>query len=614
MLVHFRPTEFAFASVLSSCGNDRGRQIHALALKICYDTYVYVANALITMYCSSCSYGGVKGGGEDEAWRVFKTMEIRNMISWNSMIAGFQLRGLGVRALNLFTEMHRSGMGFDRASLLSIFSSLCGSNDDLVNLGLKCCFHLHCLTVKIGFISQIEVATALVKTYSNLGGDIGDCYRLFLETSGCWDVVSWTGIITAFSERNPEEALLLFCWLRREELAPDKYTFSIVIKACAGLATERHALAVHLQVIKAGFEYDMVLANALIHAYARCGSIALSKQVFDEMGFRDTVSWNSMLKAYALHGQAKESLHLFSQMNAHPDAATFVALLSACSHAGMVKEGIKIFDTMVENYGIFPQLDHFACMVDLLGRAGRILEAEELISKMPMEPDSVVWSALLGACRKHGETHLAKLAAAKLQELEPENSLGYVQMSNIYCSGGSFGEAGLIRKEMRGCRVRKEPGLSWIEIGNWVHEFASGGQCHPQREAVYAKLEGMVRQLKEIGYVPETSSALHDIEEEHKEEQLYHHSEKLAFVFAIMNAGSLHSGGGVIRIMKNIRICVDCHNFMKLASDLVQKEIVVRDSNRFHHFKNREQRFNQFRGWALGVSPSMVVFQISMDD
>ncbi|KDP45587.1 hypothetical protein JCGZ_17194 [Jatropha curcas] len=273
-------------------------------------------------------------------------------------------------------------------------------------------------------------------------------------------------------------------------------------------------------------------------------------------------------------------------MNVPPDSATMVAILSACSHAGKVEEGIKIFDSMFDTHGIVPQLDHYACMVDILGRAGRVVEAKELINRMPMQPDSVVWSALLGSCRKHGDANLAKLAADRLKELQPRNSLGYVQMSNIYCSGGSYNEAGIIRKEMKGSRVRKEPGLSWIEIGNMVHDFAAGGSRHPQRKTICSRLDFLIGQLKEIGYVPETSLALHDIEEEHKEEQLYHHSEKLALAFALMNEGNSPSGKTAIKIMKNIRICVDCHNFMKLASDLLHKEIVVRDSNRFHQFRN----------------------------
>ncbi|XP_022730284.1 pentatricopeptide repeat-containing protein At1g71420 [Durio zibethinus] len=579
MLVDCRPNEFAFTSVLSSGDYLRGKQVHALAVKMGLDASVYVANGLITMYSKSYKI--------EEAWTLFKSMRYWSLVSWNSMIAGFHLAKLGMQAIGVFVKMHHEGIGFDRATLLSIFSSLCGSSGIDIDLGLKFCLQLYCLSVKTGFISEVEVATAFMKAYSDFGGDVSEFYHLFLEPSCPGDIVFWTSIITAFAERDPLEAFFLYRQLLREGLTPDLYTFSIVLKACGGFVTEQHALAIHSQMIKAGFEDETVLKNALIHSYARCGSIALSKQVFEEMGCHDLVSWNSMLKAYGLHGKAKEALQLFPQMDVKPDTATFVALLSACSHAGLVEEGIRIFDSMFKNYGIIPQLDHYACMVDILGRAGRIIEAEELISRMPMEPDFVVWSALLGSCRKHGETQLAKTAVAKLKEMEPKSSLGYIQMSNLYSSSGSFNEAGTIRKEMNVTGVKKEPGLSWIEVGNQVHEFASGGRHHPQREAICTKLEGLIGQLKEIGYVPEISFALHDIEEEHKQEQLFRHSEKMALVFAIMNEGSLHCRGSVIRIMKNIRICVDCHNFMKLAAYLLQKEIIVRDSNRFHHFKNK---------------------------
>ncbi|KAL9437606.1 hypothetical protein AB3S75_023472 [Citrus x aurantiifolia] len=585
LLQYFYPNEFSLASVLISCDYLHGKLVHALALKLSLDAHVYVSNALINMYSKSCA---------DEAWKVFQNMEFRNVISWNSMIAAFRACKLEAQAIELFAKMNTEGVGFDRATLLSVLTSLSGSRELDVDLGLRFCFQLHCLSVKTGFISGIKVISALVKAYSDLGGDIDDCYKLFLETGNSRDVVLWTGMITAFAECEPEEALFLFRQLQREGMVPDWCTFSIVLKACAGLVTERHVSAVHSLVAKYGFEDDTVIANALIHAYARCGSISFSKQVFDKMTYHDLVSWNSILKAYALHGQAKEALQLFSNMNVQPDSATFVSLLSACSHAGLVQEGNKIFHSMLENHGVVPQLDHYACMVDLLGRVGRILEAEKLIHEMPMEPDSVIWSALLGSCRKHGETRLAELAATKLKQLEPGDSLGFVQMSNIYCLSGSFNKARLIRKEMKGSRVRKEPGLSWIEIENRVHEFASGGKRHPQREAIFKKLEELIGQLKGMGYVPETSLALHDIEEEHKEEQLYHHSEKLALVFAIMNQGSLCRERSVIRIMKNIRICVDCHNFMKLASDLLGKEIVVRDSNRFHHFKDRRCSCNDY--------------------
>ncbi|XP_045809662.1 pentatricopeptide repeat-containing protein At1g71420 [Trifolium pratense] len=592
MLAWFRPNEFAFASVLSACEEcdiKYGLQVHAVACKMSLDFNVYVANALITMY-SKCSGGFSRCCDQtsDDAWALFKSMEYRNLISWNSMISGFQFRGLGDKAIGLFAHMYCNGIGFNSATLLGVFSSLnqCSSTlDDINNTYLRNCTQLHCLTIKSGLISEVEVATALVKSYANLGGHISDCYRLFRDTSGQHDIVSWTAIISVFAERDPEQAFLLFCQLHRENFVLDRYTFSIALKACAYFVTEKNAMAVHSQVIKQGFREDTVVSNALIHAYGRSGSLALSKQAFDEMRCHDLVSWNSMLKSYAMHGRAKDALELFKQMDVRPDSATFVALLAACSHAGLVDEGVKIFNSMTEIHGISPQLDHFACMVDLYGRAGKIFEAEELIREIPMKPDSVIWSSLLGSCRKHGKADLAKLAADKFKELDPKNSLAYIQMSNIYSSGGSFIEAGLMRKEMRDSKVRKRPGLSWVEVGKQVHEFTSGCQHHPQRAAILTRLETLIGQLKEMGYAPEISSPLHDIELEHIEDQLFHHSEKMALVFAIMNEASLTSGGNVIKIMKNIRICVDCHNFMKLASKLFQKEIVVRDSNRFHHFK-----------------------------
>ncbi|PON43398.1 DYW domain containing protein [Parasponia andersonii] len=583
MLLQYRPNEFAFASVLSSCVNGDGHfgwQVHTLALKMCLDACVYVANALITMYSKSGVYDG-----KTNAWTVFKFMEYQNTVSWNSMISVFQFHGLGARAMDLFTQMHSKGISFDRTTLISLFSSFVRNNND-TNTFPRFCFQLHCLTVKTGFISEVKVATALIKAYSDLVGNAVDSYRLFSETSCHWDVVSWTSIITIFAEQEPEKALLLFSQLCQEGLTPDWYTYSIVLKACAGLVTERHASAFHSRVIKVGFEGDTVLANSLIHAYARCGSISMSKQVFDEIKDHDVISWNSMIKAYALHGKAREALQLFSQINVQPDPTTFVALLSACSHAGLIEEGIRTFNCMQKSYNIAPQVDHYACMVDLYGRAGKIHEAEKLIGEMPMEPDSVVWSALLGSCRKHGNTQLAKFAAVKLQELDPRNSLGYVQMSNIHCSTGNFDEAGALWNEMKDYRVRKEPGLSWVEIGNKVHEFASGGRRHPDREVICSKLEGLIGKLKEMGYVPETNLALYDLEEEQKEEHLYHHSEKLALMFSVMNEGNLNPHGSVVRIVKNIRICLDCHNFMKLASDFLRREIVVRDSNRFHHFND----------------------------
>lgn len=512
-------------------------------------------------------------GLEDDGWLVFKAMSFRNQITWNSMIAGFLQNGRLHLSLELFVRMRRCGVEFDRATLISVISS-CSSIHD--------CRQLHSLCIKSGFSSEAEVATALVKVYTSLGGDFQECYDVFSAVTK-HDIMSWTGIITACCEQEPTEAVFMFRQLQREGFKPDRHALSIAVKACAGFATERHCMTLHVLILKSGYGNDTVLCNALIHAYSRCGNHKFSVFIFDQMEFHDKVSWNSIIKAHAAHGKGNEALRTFQCMDIPPDSATFVGILTACSHCGYVNEGRHIFKEMSEVYGIEPQCDHFTCMADILARAGELVEAEELIDQMPMEPDPVVWSALLGACRKHGETKIGKKAAQKLMELEPCNSVGYVMMSNMYCATRSFGDAAFVRKGMKECGVKKEPGLSWIEVGDHVHEFSAGGHRHPRRDEIFMELRRLVIKLKEMGYVADTRLVLHEIDEEHKEEHLLHHSEKMALVFGLMNATSNWTS---LKIMKNIRICEDCHGFIKLTSKYTGREIVVRDSNRFHHFRD----------------------------
>ncbi|GER27621.1 pentatricopeptide repeat-containing protein [Striga asiatica] len=567
MIFHFRPNDFAYASVLSVCDRPRGLQVHGLILKTGFGSWIYVANSLVAMYWKNSRDSG------SEAWRVFESMGYCNLVTYNSMISGLGMHGKGDRAMDLFIRMHHDGVKFDRATLLALVSSLCGSNEggDRI-VGLTCCLQLHSCGIKTGLVLDVGVKTALIKGYSALASEFSGCLKLFMETSGIdRDIVLWTGIMTACAEWEPQQALIFFSQMRREDLSPDCYVFSVMLKACANLVTGRTTSSFHCQVIITGFTNVIELGNALIHAYSRCGSIYCAEKVFGEMPKRDIVSWNSILKAYAVHGKAEKALDSFREMDVGPDGTTFVALLSSCSHAGMVKQGKNLFDAMKRNYGVVPQLDHYACMVDILGRAGHVSEAERIIREMPMRPDYVIWSAFLGACRKYGDARAASLASSNLKELDPENSLGYVLASNIYCLFRNYDEGGSLRIKMDRIGVRKEPGLSWTEVGHRVHEFACGGHRHPQIREIRANMEVLLRDLRKIGYAPETSLVLFDVEEEHKEEQLYQHSEKLALVFSLTSAGNSNRNGDVIKIIKNIRICLDCHNFMKFASKLVRK-------------------------------------------
>lgn len=268
------------------------------------------------------------------------------------------------------------------------------------------------------------------------------------------------------------------------------------------------------------------------------------------------------------------------QAGVKPNNITFVCVLSACSHAGLVDEGRHYFDSMFCDHGIMSTSEHYACMVDLLGRAGRIKEAEELINKMPIEPSASVWGALLGACRVHGDIELGKRAAENLLKLEPQCAGTHVLLSNIYAAAGRWDDVARVRKLMKDRGVKKETGVSWIEVRNTVHAFAVGDSLHPESERIHAMLETLTQQMKDAGYSPDTNCVLRDVEEEQKERILQHHSEKLALAFGLLTSPP----GATIRIKKNLRVCDDCHSSIKFISKIVGREIIVRDTHRFHVF------------------------------
>jgi pentatricopeptide repeat protein len=263
-----------------------------------------------------------------------------------------------------------------------------------------------------------------------------------------------------------------------------------------------------------------------------------------------------------------------------PNNITFTGILSACSHAGLLNEGMQYFDQMRQDYCIEPTMDHYTCMVDLLGRAGCLDEAHAFIQKMPFEPDAGVWGALLGPCRIHSNLTLGISTAERLLELEYPGH--YVLLSNIYAAAGRWDGVGKVRAMMKNKGIKKDPGCSWINVKNKVHAFIVGGKSHPQLPEIYVVLDNLAGKMKENGFVPSRDFALHDVEEEEKEQILCGHSEKLAVAFGLMNT----CPGSPIRIAKNLRVCGDCHIAIKIISKIVAREIIVRDTNRFHHFKN----------------------------
>ncbi|KAH7855333.1 hypothetical protein Vadar_023805 [Vaccinium darrowii] len=361
-------------------------------------------------------------------------------------------------------------------------------------------------------------------------------------------------------------------------------TYASVLTALSGLAAVDHGKQVHNHVLRAELPFYVVLQNSLIDMYSKCGNLTYSRRIFDNMTERTVISWNAMLVGYSRHGKGGEGVELFKllkeQNKVKPDTVTFLAVLSGCSHGGMEDRGLEFFDDMVSGKdGVEPEIEHYGCVVDLLGRSGELEKAFEFVKQMPFEPTAAIWGSLLGACRVHSNVDIGELVAKRLIEIEPENSGNYVILSNLYASVGRWEDVRNVRDLMNEKAVIKEPGRSWIELNQTLHTFHASERTHPRQEEVFAKVKELLVEIKQAGYIPDLSCVLHDVDEEQKEKILLGHSEKLALAFGLIDTPP----GKPVQVMKNLRICVDCHNFAKFVSKVYGREVSLRDKNRFHH-------------------------------
>eukprot|EP01018_Ginkgo_biloba_P007317 Gb_00862 [translate_table: standard] len=565
--------QITLASVISVCAGlavlEPGKQVHACVIKTAFGSNVFVASGLLDMYANS--------GIITEARKVFDRITKRDDVSWNAMIAGYSHHGHGEEALKLFQQMRQTGMKPDQFT----FASLLRSCAQLAALEQGKQVHVH--MIKTGYEPNIFAGSALVDMYVKCG-DIEDACKLFCSMPKR-DVVSWTAMVAGYCQQgNDEEALKLFGHMLCAGMKPNQFTFSSVLSACASLAALEQGRQIYAHIIKSNFVSEVSVENALVTMYSKCGNIEDARRVFDAMSNRNLISWNAMIAGCAQHGNGKEALQLFERMQQvtiKPNNVTFIGVLSACSHRGLVDEGWHYFESMKRDHGITAGMEHYACMVDILGRAGHLGEVEDLINKMPFKPSALIWRTLLAACRIHGNLELGEHVAKTLLELEPQDSATYVLLSNMYAASGRWDDVAKVREMMKAVRVKKERGCSWIELMNKVHEFAVEDRSHPQTEEIYAKLEELTLQIKAAGYVPGTNIGPHEEEQEQKVHSLTYHSERLAIAFGLLRT----SPGTTIRVVKNLRVCTDCHVATKFISKLVGREIVVRDSNRFHHFK-----------------------------
>ena len=414
-----------------------------------------------------------------------------------------------------------------------------------------------------------------------------DCARRVFDK--IWEpcVVTYNAMITGYARGSrPNEALSLFRELQARNLKPTDVTMLSVLSSCALLGALDLGKWMHEYVKKNGFNRFVKVNTALIDMYAKCGSLDDAVCVFENMAARDTQAWSAMIMAYAIHGHGLKAVSLFKEMRkagTEPDEITFLGLLYACSHTGLVEEGFEYFYGMRDKYGVIPGIKHYGCMVDLLGRAGRLEEAYEFIVGLPIRPTPILWRTLLSACGSHGNVELGKRVIEQIFELDDSHGGDYIILSNLCARAGRWEDVNYVRKLMNERGVVKIPGCSSVEVNNVVHEFFSGDGVHSVSTKLHQALDELVKELKLVGYVPNTSLVFHaDMEDEEKEVTLRYHSEKLAITFGLLNTPP----GTTIRVVKNLRVCGDCHSAAKLISLIFDRQIILRDVQRFHHFKD----------------------------
>lgn len=565
--------QFTFPSVLAACAKVQagnfGAQVHSCIVRTGFEANVFVQTALVDMYA--------KCRDLESAMMVLKNMEVDDVVSWNSMIVGCVRQGCEEEALSLFQKMHARDMKLDHFTYPSILNCFASTKD------MKNAMSVHCLIVKTGFEAHKLVNNALVDMYAKQG-NLGCAFQVFNNMPNK-DVVSWTSLVTGYALNDrPEEALKLFCDMRMAGIYPDHIVLASILSACAELTVVELGRQVHANFVKSSLRSSLSVDNSLLTMYAKCGCIEDASSVFGSMESQDVITWTALIVGYAQNGKGKDSVRLYEEMVAtgiKPDFITFIGLLFACSHAGLLESGRSYFASMEKVYGIKPGPEHYACMIDLLGRSGKLVEAEKLLNQMDVEPDATVWKALLAACRVQGNLELGERAAKNLFEIEPTNAVPYIMLSNMYSAKGNWEEAAKIRRTMKSKGISKEPGCSWVEINSRVHSFMSEDRSHPITAEIYSKIDEIMLRIKEAGYVPDISLALHNTDEEGKEIGLAYHSEKLAIAFGLLTVPP----GSPIRIFKNLRVCGDCHTAMKYISRVFLRHIILRDSNCFHHFK-----------------------------
>ncbi|KAF3791873.1 Pentatricopeptide repeat-containing protein [Nymphaea thermarum] len=477
------PNKVTVVSLLSACARfhalGRGQWLHSFIKDNKIRCDVLVGNALVNMY--------TKCGDLQNAGQVFNNMKMKNTVSWNVLIGGFVQNNLPAEALALFQKMKQNGMKPSEVTMVNLLSA-CARLGDLEEGK-----NLHSYINDYNINWDTFVRNALINMYAKCG-DMNSAAQVFhtIPTSEK-DVVTWTTMITGYVQGNCfKEALSLFHMMQTSRVPPNAVTLVSLLSACAQLGALEQGKWIHAYIDEKLVKSDVFVGNALVDMYSKCGCIEKAVQIFHNIPKKDIFSWNSVIGGLAVNGYGREALAIFGQLleesDIFPDHVTLTAVLCACSHAGMVSEGMDHFSNMKNLYNISPTIEHYGCMVDLLGRAGLLKEAVSFTEKMPFEPNSIIYGSLLSACRVHHELELGELIAEEILMLAPNDDGAYILLSNMYSEAGKWNKVRRVRRKMGSQGIDKAPGCSLVEVNGIVHEFLAGDTSHPQCGEIYLNL------------------------------------------------------------------------------------------------------------------------------
>ncbi|PKA66611.1 Pentatricopeptide repeat-containing protein [Apostasia shenzhenica] len=557
-----------FDSVLQRCSSlSHLKQVHAhLVAGGLFHLYPPLRTKLTELFAFS------PFGDLPHAAAMLRLTLIPTTNDFNALLRGFSLSPDPSAALSLYPHLLSSS----RPDALSLSFALKAAAR-LSSIATVSPLHSHLL--RLGLAADVRLLTTLVDAYSKSCRP--DLALQVFDEMPIRDIATWNALLTGLL---PHDSLSLFRRLCRNAPSlrefPDSGTIVAALSACTQLGSLADGVSIHDFARFLHLDTDVRVQNALIDMYAKCGDIDRALAVFRSLNFKTLVSWNAAIMSFAHHGRGKDALQLFDEMLSstpiEPDSITYLAVLCGCNHAGLVDDGLRVFNSM----RVPPTLKHYGTVVDLLGRAGRLQQAYNIATTMPFSPDAIMYQTLLGSCKTYGDDNLAEQVSKKLREMGSNGCGDFVLLSNVYASKARWAEVDRVREDMRRSEVKKVPGFSFMEVDGVVHKFLNGDRNHERWREIYEKMEEIGARIKELGYIPDTRNVLHDIGEEEKENALYHHSEKLAMAFGLISMPQREP----IRVYKNLRICGDCHTVAKLISKAYDRVIIVRDRARFHHF------------------------------